>query len=184
MKTPQAPFETHRLILRPFILNDAADVQRLAGDWNIARVTLNIPHPYEDGMAQSWISRQAEDQSTRNFAIVVRASSQLCGCIGLRFDDANATAELGYWIGVPFWNNGFCTEAASAAVDHAFSTRDLHKIQARHLGCNVASGRVMQKIGMTREGTLREHVLRHGERLDLVCYGILRSEWARHRVLE
>lgn len=184
MNTSQAALETERLILRPFTLEDAAEVQRLAGDWEVARITLNVPHPSQNGMAESWIARQAENQNTCNFAIVLRASSQLCGCVGLRFDDANATAEMGYWIGVPFWNKGFCTEAASAVVDHGFSTRDLHKVQARHLGCNIASGCVMQKIGMTREGTLRQHVLRHDERHDLVCYGILRSEWERHRVLE
>lgn len=184
MNTAQPSLETQYLLLRPFAPGDAADVQRLAGAWEIARTTLNVPHPYEDGMAESWISRQAENHSTRNFAIVLRTTQQLCGCIGLRFDQANATAEMGYWIGVPFWNNGFCTEAARAVVDHAFSTRALHKIQARHLGCNLASGRVMQKIGMTREGTLREHVLRYDERHDLVCYGILRSEWERNRVLE
>ena len=184
MNISQTALETKRLTLRPFVVEDAADVQRLAGAWEVARMTLNVPHPYEDGMAQSWISRQAENPSTRNFAIVVRASGQLCGCIGLGFDDANQTAELGYWIGVPFWNEGFCTEAARAVIDLGFSTRDLHKIQARHLGCNLASGRVMQKIGMTREGVLREHVLRYDERHDLVCYGILRSEWEHNRVLE
>jgi ribosomal-protein-alanine N-acetyltransferase len=184
MNTSQPLPATQRLILRPFVLEDAAEVQRLAGAWEVARMTLNVPHPYQNGMAENWIARQPENQSTRNFAVVLRTTQQLCGCIGLRFDDANATAEMGYWIGVPFWNKGFCTEAASAVVDHGFSTRDLHKVQARHLGCNIASGRVMQKIGMTREGTLRQHVLRHDEHHDLVCYGILRSEWERHRVLE
>lgn len=184
MNTSQPPLETQRLILRPFVLEDAAEVQRLAGAWEVARTTLNIPHPYQDGMAESWIARQAENQDNHNFAIVLRASSQLCGCIGLALDSANRTAEIGYWIGVPFWNHGFCTEAAGAILGYGFSTRHLHKIQACHLGCNPASGRVMQKIGMTREGTLHEHVLRHDERHDLVCYGILRSEWERNRVLE
>ncbi len=102
MNTSQPPPETQRLILRPFVLEDAAEVQRLAGAWEVARTTLNIPHPYQNGMAESWIARQAENQNNQNFAIVLRASSQLCGCVGLRFDDANATAEMGYWIGVPF----------------------------------------------------------------------------------
>ncbi len=79
-------------------------------------------------MAENWIARQAENENNQNFAIVLRASSQLCGFIGLHFDDANEIAEMSYFTGVLFWNKGFCTEAARAILGYGFSTRHLHKI--------------------------------------------------------
>ncbi len=188
MNTSQPTLETQRLILRSFHMQNANAVQRLAGEWNIARMTLTVPHPYEDGMAESWIATHVENFASNrihNFAIVLRATQELCGCISLGFDKANNIAEIGYWIGVPFWNQGICSEAASIILDYGFSNCNLHKIYARHLGCNPASGCVMQKNGMTHEGVLREHILRYGERHDMVCYGILRSAWKlRNRVLE
>ena len=86
-------------------------------------------------------------------------------------------AELGYWIGVPYWNHGYATEAASTVLRYAFETMDLHRVYAFHFTTNPASGRVLEKIGMTHEGTRRGHTLKWGEYLDNEAYGILRDEW-------
>jgi len=91
--------ETERLILRPFELSDAKDVQRLAGDWAIADTTLNVPYPYEDGMAEQWIStheQKFEAGELANFAIVFRAGGTLIGAIGLRIVQRFDRAKLGY----------------------------------------------------------------------------------------
>lgn len=169
------------LLLRTFTLADAPDVQRLAGDQAIAATTLNIPHPYEDGIAENWIAthqEQFEKGKLVNFAIIHRAQGYLIGAIGLTIDAQSERAELGYWIGKPFWLRGYCTEAARAVVAYGFETLGLQRICAHHFQSNLASGRVMQKLGMTPEGLLRRHVKKADRFEDIVCYGILRPEYA------
>jgi RimJ/RimL family protein N-acetyltransferase len=173
---------TERLVLRPFALSDAADVQRLAGVWVVADTTLNIPHPYPDGAAEQWISSHAERFESREIitlAVTLRGNGELAGCISLRLNDAHGRAELGYWMGVPYWNHGYCSEAARALVAYGFEQLGLNRIYAHHLTRNPASGRVMQKAGMTYEGTLRQHVKKWERYEDLAAYGILRSEYAK-----
>jgi len=156
------------------------EVQRLAGAYEIARMTLLIPHPYEDGMAEEWIaslrpSYEAGEQVT--FAVVLRELGDLIGCIGMGLNARDNSGELGYWIGVPYWGRGYCTEAAREMVRYGFEVLGLHRIYANHFGSNLASGRVMQKLGMSYEGTRREHYKKWGEYEDQVEYGLLASEW-------
>jgi len=156
------------------------DVQRLAGDREVARTTLSIPHPYEDGMAETWIASRAEaltECSNLVYAIVELDGNQLLGCINVAIEQKHQRGEFGYWVGKPFWGRGFCTEAVGALVAYCFDTLGLYRIHARHLAINPASGRVMEKIGMKREGCLREHITKDGQLHDLVEYGILRSEY-------
>jgi RimJ/RimL family protein N-acetyltransferase len=173
---------TERLLLRPFTLDDAPAVQQLAGDHDIASNTLNIPHPYEDGMAEEWIGTHQEGfdrGELANFAIVRWQDNALIGAIGLGIHAAYGRAELGYWIGKPYWGQGYCTEAAEAMLDYGFAGLGLNRIYAQHMSRNPASGRVMAKIGMTHEGRLRQHVKRWDAFEDLETYGILRSEYVR-----
>jgi [ribosomal protein S5]-alanine N-acetyltransferase len=176
----QPILETDRLILRGFSLADSSDVRRLAGAREIAYNTLLIPYPYQEGFAEKWISeRQADFQKggSVTFAITVRATRKLSGAIGLGISQTNLNAELGYWIGVAFWNQGYCSEAALATLEYGFRVLRLNRIWAAHFARNQASGRVLQKIGMTHEGCLRQHILKWGEYLDVEQYGILRTEW-------
>jgi len=171
---------TGRLVLRLFVPEDAAQVQRLAGAREVAATTLTIPHPYPDGAAEEWIARHAAgwaDGSDATFAIVRRSGGALVGGIGLRIAKDQGQAELGYWIGVPHWNQGYCTEAAAAVLRYGFDELGLRRIHASHYSNNPASGRVMLKIGMKHEGRRRSHVLKWGEVLDLEEYGILADEW-------
>jgi [ribosomal protein S5]-alanine N-acetyltransferase len=171
---------TQRLILRPFSLDDADAVQALAGAYEVALNTSSIPHPYPDGGAALWIGThqaQFEQGQGVHLAITRQRGEQLIGAMGLGLSLEHRRAELGYWIGVPFWGQGYATEAARAVVDYAFRQLDLLRITSTHFARNPASGRVMQKLGMTREGCLRQHIVRWGEPQDLVLYGILRGEW-------
>lgn len=161
-------------------MDDAAIVQQLAGEYAIADTTLNIPHPYEEGMAEQWISDhsdQFEAGTSAVFAIVRRDSHHLTGAIGLTIERDFNKAELGYWVGKPYWNQGYATEAASLIIAYGFEQLKLNRIDARHLVRNPASGRVMQKIGMIREGTLRQHTIKWGKYEDLHLYGLLKDEW-------
>lgn len=171
---------TQRLCLRPFEFGDAAEVQRLAGARKVAEMTANIPHPYPDGAAEEWIANHEAAFSAREsitLAIRLRETSALLGAVSLGINTHHAHAELGYWIAIPFWGQGFCTEAASALVEFGFQEMDLHRIYSCHYARNPASGRVMQKLGMAHEGSLHEHV-RNGDGWDnMERYGLLAHNW-------
>lgn len=178
----QPTIETERLTLRPFRLSDARTVQLLAGERDIADTTMNIPHPYEDGMAEEWIAGHQSaygDGKAITFALVLRDDSSLVGSIGLRIDRGYDKAELGYWVGKPFWNRGYATEAAIALLAFGFEELRLNRIHAAHLARNPSSGRVMEKAGMLFEGTARQDTMKWGKYEDLVSYGLLRDDWLR-----
>jgi ribosomal-protein-alanine N-acetyltransferase len=178
---PEQPvLRTERLVLRPFQLADAADVQRLAGDREVASTTRLIPHPYPEGLAEQWISSLAALYAkgrSCSFAIT-RRDGTLMGAIGLSIEPTDRHAELGYWIGRPFWNQGYCTEAARAVLAFAFESLNLRRIYAHYMARNPASGRVMEKLGMQREGCLRQHRFKWGEYEDLILCGILKHEFS------
>lgn len=181
---PQPSLATERLLLRPFTLADAPAVQELAGAVEIASTTLNVPHPYEDGMAETWILTHApgyEAGTQAIFAVTEQAGghapARLVGAIGLVIEAAHARAELGYWIGVPFWGCGYATEAGRALLELGFDRMGLHRIQATYITRNPASGRVMQKLGMRPEGVLRQHIRKWDVFEDLAVCGILAAEW-------
>ena len=163
------------------MLADAPEVQRLASDRDIAATTLSIPHPYEDGMAEEWIAAYQErfDRGEQvRFAITHRKERQLIGAIDLwAINKQHEKAEIGYWIGKPYWNQGYCTEAAHAALKYGFEVLELNRIHASHITRNPASGRVMQHIGMKHEGRRRQHTKKWGNYDDMEMYAILRSEY-------
>jgi [ribosomal protein S5]-alanine N-acetyltransferase len=176
----QPSLTTARLLLRPFGPADAPAVQKLAGDFKIADTTALMPHPYPDGAAEAWIASLPPEFETRThvtFAVVRRDGGELVGAAGLRIEATHARADLGYWIGVPFWGQGYATEAARALVDYGFQSLLLNRISAEHLTRNPASGRVLQKIGMTYEGTHREFHRKWDVLEDVAVYAVLAREW-------
>jgi [ribosomal protein S5]-alanine N-acetyltransferase len=175
----QPTVETERLVLRPFQTSDAARVRELAGERAIADTTATIPHPYPEGAAEAWIASHDPDwQAGRGLALAITLrDGEFVGAIGLRIDLANDSGELGYWIGKPHWNRGFASEAALAVLDYAFTTIGLNRVAAVHLVRNPASGRVMEKIGMTQEGVLREAVKKWDIYEDVAQRAVLRREW-------
>ena len=111
----QPTLVTERLILRPYSLEDAPELQRLIGERDVAKTMITVPHPYEDGMAEWWISKQQESFEKGDaveFAITHRHDGFLIGGVALiNIDKQSDLAEIGYWIGKPYWNNGYCTDA-------------------------------------------------------------------------
>jgi len=173
--------ETARLILRPFSLDDAPTVVRQAGRREIADTTIAIPHPYPEAQARDWISRQSATWREGReivFAIVLRSERRLIGAIGLReINSEHRQAELGFWIGVDWWGRGYATESARAVLGFGFQSLRLNRIYAHHMVRNPASGRVLEKIGMKKEGLLRERVRKWEIFEDVVILATLRSEW-------
>ncbi len=185
MKQTYPPrLSTARLHLRPFNRDDASVVAALAGHRDIASTTLRIPHPYQEGMARAWIDSHEQlilQGKAIPLAIELSERGELIGAIGLEIAAIHERAEIGYWIGVPYWGKGYCTEAAQEIVRYGFEVLRLNRLVAHYFERNSASGRVIEKLGMRREGVLRRHVKKWGEFEDLVACGILREEYVASR---
>lgn len=169
----QPELRTKRLVLRRFQLEDSSEVQKLAGNFNVAKMTLNIPFPYKDGMAEEWISTHEENWNTKKsviYAIVKADSNDLLGAVGLVEIDG-LEGELGYWIGEPYWGMGYCTEAAKELIEFSFQNLGLEKIVAEHLTKNPASGRVMKKVYMQHVKTIKK-INRFGNSASMEVYEI------------
>jgi ribosomal-protein-alanine N-acetyltransferase len=167
---------TARLTLRPFTPADAPAVHELASIYEIALNTLSIPHPYPPGAAEQWIAMHEEDYRENRVHHFAIDDGQLVGSMGLMIKD-ESMAEIGYWIGKPFWGKGYASEAAEGVLRYGFEQLGMRRIFAGYFARNASSGNVLKKIGMQYEGTLRQHQLKWGEAMDVVFYGILRDEW-------
>ncbi len=172
---------TERLVLRQFQASDTEAVRHLAGAKEVAAGTF-LPHPMDRQAAQDWIAQRHADSAAGTgvtFAITLAESGQVIGSIGMELATEHEQGRLSYWLGVSFWNRGYCTEAVTALLEYGFISLKLHRIYAPHFHTNPASGRVLQKVGMTYEGRLREHYLRFGQRIDVEIYGILQGEFVK-----
>lgn len=172
--------ETSNLILGKIQISDIPKIIEFAGNKKIAENTLNIPHPYKEKDAIFWINsaNQGFENGTQfTFSIRLKSTNEFIGGIGLKINKRFHRAELGYWIAEPFWNNGFTTEAASAILDFGFKKLALNKIFATHLIENPASGKVMIKNGMIKEGELVDHFKKDGIFKSVIQYRLIRSEF-------
>ena len=183
---PLPALRTTRLVLRPFVAADAPIVQAFAGARAIADTTLSIPHPYPEGGAAAWIASHA-DARARGLAVQYAITfadthadteaDSFIGTVSLGIDRNADLAEMGYWIGEPHWGYGYCTEAALRLLQFAFTDIGLNRVYARYLSRNEASGRVLRKLGMRHEGTLRQHVRKWDVLEDIHVLGVLAVEW-------
>lgn len=178
------PIQTARLTLRPFTVSDIPELVPLIGAHEVAVTTLRIPHPYSESDAHDFL-KMVEDHLAEgrglHLGIFVRDTGLLCGGIGLTIQQDHRRAELGYWLGVPYWGNGYATEAATALVDYGFRILGLHRIFAGYFAGNRASGNVLKKIGMRHEGTERGHILKWGRFIDIEVHAMLASDWQELR---
>jgi RimJ/RimL family protein N-acetyltransferase len=167
---------TSRLLLRLLEISDSRRIMELAGDRRVYETTLRVPHPYLEGMAERWIASSVlafYSGKGVDLAITLKDSGEIIGVVGLDADQGHKRAELGYWIGVPYWNLGYCTESARAVIGYGFNVLGYHKITSRHMSVNPASGRVMEKAGMKYEGELIDEVYKDGRFHTLKVYGII-----------
>lgn len=169
---------TQRLLLRPFVLGDADDVLRYATSAEWAPYLGNAtPQPYSARDAEEFVARSvlASWDTRPTFAIVLDGAA--IGAIILAIEAEHNRAEIGYSISSEHWGKGLAPEAGLAVMGWAFQVYGLDKIYARCDARNERSWRVMEKLGMAREGQLRSHEEWRQERRDILCYGILRKEW-------
>ncbi|MEL6337774.1 MAG: GNAT family N-acetyltransferase [Pseudomonadota bacterium] len=146
---------TPRLILRPLRPSDAGPMSLYASDPRVARMTTSIPHPYPPGAAEAYIERQATNPRDEAWAIDATPSggSELVGVIAFKTE----AVEMGYWVGPPFWNSGYVSEALGAVLSHLFEARGLNAIGASVFADNPASARVLEKAGFVETGTTMQY---------------------------
>jgi ribosomal-protein-alanine N-acetyltransferase len=173
--TQQPILSTSRLLLRPYNIADAQDVQRLAGDTRIADTTVNVPHPYSDGLAEKWIAfhQPAFDAKVSViFAITLVSNTELVGTASLiNISENDARAEIAYWVGVEHWGHGYCTEAVQRLIQYAQEELQITRIVAKCFARNHASARVMEKAGLQREGYFPKHIRKAEKFEDILFYG-------------
>jgi RimJ/RimL family protein N-acetyltransferase len=163
--------------LRPWRKGDEGSLVQYANNRHVwINLTDRFPHPYTRDDAESWI-RQVEAQGSppRNFAIVVEGEA--VGGIGLDpLADVNRrTAEVGYWLGEPFWGRGIATEALGLVSSYAFEYFDLDRLQASVFEWNPASSRVLEKSGYALEARIHQSVYKDGQLIDSLLYARLRE---------
>lgn len=170
--------ETPRLTLRPWRLNDVDDVLAYAQDDEWSRFLRALPRPYHRVHAEQFLARQVLLDRAKHPSWAVSFDSTVIGGLNLRISPDHLLAEVGYSIARAHWGKGFCTEAARAVIDAAFvGLPELNRIKAMADVANTASQRVMEKVGMTKEGVLRQNRVERGHPIDEAWWGVLRSEW-------
>ena len=171
--------ETKRLLLRRIRVSDAADVFAYSKDPEVARYVL-CQAQTEFREAKDYcraMVRQYRTDEPSSWGIVDKGSGHLIGTIGyMDYNSGNRTTEVGYSLARWKWNQGIMTEALREVIRYTFSEMDINRIEAQHETENPASGRVMEKCGMKKEGILRQRLYNKGRFVDVCLYSILRSE--------
>ena len=172
--------ETDNLILRPMRMRDAADIFSYASDPLVARYVLWAPHQsLADSRSYIRYVRQGYRRGEpSSWAVVYRQSGRVIGSIGvMSWSSVHHAAEVGYSFSRNYWNRGLATQALEAVIHSLFTCLpDLNRLEAQHDVRNPASGRVMEKCGMKREGILRSRLYNKNEFVDVALYAVLRSD--------
>lgn len=160
--------ETPRLILRPLRSGDAGQFLALAGEWTVARMTSDIPHPLLPEHAKDWLKPSYGDV---RFAIELQGT--MIGSAGF-FRRRSGAAELGFWLGCESWGFGFATEAASAVVRHGFSI-GYNEFSSSYFADNSASGKVLAKLGFEPVGSGRIWCVARGQDVNTIGVWLTRE---------
>lgn len=165
-------------IIRPWKISDR---ELLAGLLNNPKVQDNLrdglPFPYTPADGEEYICAMLAADRTKTFAFAITAEGDVVGSIGV-FRQENIhfrTAELGYYIGEPYWGRGFATSAVKQVCQYVFDHSDILRIFAEPFAYNAASCRVLEKAGFQFEGTLRSNAVKNGEVLDMKLYARVRA---------
>ncbi|MTB51318.1 GNAT family N-acetyltransferase [Lewinella sp. W8] len=181
---PRNQLRTPRLLLTAPRVTDIPRIATLANDPDVAKMTLNIPHPYTEMDAVFWLNMAREGRAGGHhyiFAIRDPEAEEFLGGVGITVNELHQRGTLGYWLGQPYWGQGITTEAVAALIAMGFEELKLHRIDATHLVTNPASGRVMEKNGMKKEALLEDYFIRKGRISSVYQYRILRREWAAEK---
>ena len=177
------PIESKRLLVRLVV---ESDLPALLGVHASEEVTALLPYSRWESIAdaQAWLVRMKGIQSTGlalQFVVVSKPTGLAVGtCLLFRFEEGSARAELGYVLGRAHWGQGLMQEALEALIGCAFGTMGLRRLEAEVDTRNRPSARLLQRLGFTKEGLLRQRWVTKGEAKDVEMYGLLGSEWPSH----
>ena len=180
---PCSRLETERLLLRPQEAADISSLVPLLNDFEVAKNLASVPHPYTEEDARGFLARGANDRATGvayPFALVTKGANALIGGCGLRLRD-NGIFEIGYWIGRPYWGQGYASEAARRVAAFAFGELKAETLSAGWFHDNPASGRVLEKLGAVPAGVDHRDSVARGHAV--YCYKVVldRENFGRNR---
>lgn len=189
--------ETQRLLLRPLRRSDVAVIAELAADVGVASMTARIPHPYTLAHAEAFVAEALEagaDGANPLFGPLgierrpdgvmpdglasdpASSDGVVLGCIGLTQRPA-AVAEIGYWVGRPYWGQGYATEAARALIDHAFASGEVGAVEGSTRVINDASRRVLERCGLRYVNSGLASAPARGGALPVDYFRLGRRDW-------
>lgn len=169
---------TGRLTLRPLRASDAGPITLHASDARLARMTALIPHPYPPGAAEAFIEATLagrRDEEVWAIDATPAGGEELVGIAGVR----PAPGELGYWVGPPYWNAGYATEAVTALLGHLFGARQVAALSAPVFADNLPSVAVLAKAGFRETGATRIYSVARGEEVPSRVFRLERADWSR-----
>lgn len=176
--------ETQRLILRRIVMRDAKDIFAYSQDPEVAR---HVLWSAQKDMSEArdycrfMMKRYRCDQPS-SWGIIEKKTNRLVGTIGyMDYNEDNASVEVGYSLARWLWNGGYMTEALRRVIVYTFEAMDVNRIEAQHELSNPASGRVMEKCGMRKEGELRQRLYNKGRFVDVALYAILKEDYDKQR---
>jgi RimJ/RimL family protein N-acetyltransferase len=171
------PIATERLVLRPLAKRDHARLVALANNWRVAKNLSTMPYPYTEAAASDWLDKQEGLWAgAKTVALAITIGDELIGGIGVGVRD-HAEWELGYWLGEPYWNRGYGSEAAVALRDYAFCGLKLDQVVAGHYADNHASGRILTKLGFRYTKETMRHCLARGANVKCLDMVLQRERW-------
>ncbi|MEA5505111.1 GNAT family N-acetyltransferase [Halotia wernerae UHCC 0503] len=183
----QSRLDTNRLLLRPLLQADAPLIQQAASNRAISDRMISIPHPYPNGEAERYVSRQIaefEEGHSVTFVIERKLENSFCGIIEIRdIDWEHSQAELSFWLAVEAQGHGYMSEALQPMISFSFQELGLNRLCAYHMVKNPASGCVLQKNSFVKEGVLRQRVRKGGVFEDTVLLAILRQDWDNSKAI-
>ncbi len=159
-----AKLTTERLALRPFRRSDAQAFARLAGEWGVASMTSDIPHPLSASQAMLWMK-----PASGEVRFAMEHERQLIGGVGF-YRRPSGSAELGFWLGSAWWGRGLATEAARAVVRHGFARHQVPMFTSAHFFDNAASRNVLRKLGFQAAGECSIACAARGHDVPAVTY--------------
>lgn len=162
--------------IREWIISDAGELAQMLNNKKILdNLRDGLPYPYTTQDAKEYITTMLASDKTKTFAFAIIAEDKVVGSIGVfRCENIHfRTAEMGYYIGEPYWGNGIMTSAVRQVCEYVFANTDIIRIFAEPFAYNIASCRVLEKAGFQFEGLLRKNAVKNGVVLDMKLYSLL-----------
>lgn len=173
--------ETERLRLKPYEIGFADEIYEVVKQKEIADTTAMIPHPYPRENVKYWINylqKSFEQGTAYEFAVFLKEDGRYIGNCGfVAISQQHKTAEIGYFIDVAQWGNGYATEACKSLITYGFQDLQLNRISARCMRRNIASKKVLKRSGMVWEGCHRQEFIKNGAYEDIDYFAILAKDY-------